>query len=127
MGVVDDIAVLAETDVKAKDKIAQRKSLYSQLQGNISNLEEEVKNQAGTIETLERQLIQAGIRDKIRSAEHEMRKKVVDTSARLKADAAVQKAQKDGQARQLKEIGKNYEKDLKRDAEIKKLQKTDKE
>ena len=56
-----------------------------------------------------------------------MRKKVVDTSARLKADAAVQKAQKDGQARQLKEIGKNYEKDLKRDAEIKKLQKTDKE
>ena len=127
LGVVDDIAVLAETDVKAKDKIAQRKSLYSQLQGNISNLEEEVKNQAGTIETLERQLIQAGIRDKIRSAEHEMRKKVVDTSARLKADAAVQKAQKDGQARQLKEIGKNYEKDLKRDAEIKKLQKTDKE
>ena len=122
LGVVDDIAVLSETDVKAKDKIAQRKSLYSQLQGNIENLEEEVKNQAGTIETLERQLIQAGIRDKVRQAEHEMRKKVVDTSARLKGDAAVQKAQKDGQARQLKEIADTYQKDLKRDQEIKKLQ-----
>ena len=32
LGVVDDIAVLAETDIKNKDKIVERKSLYSQLQ-----------------------------------------------------------------------------------------------
>ena len=38
LGVVDDIAVLAETDVKQKDKIAQRKSLYSQMQSKISSL-----------------------------------------------------------------------------------------
>jgi hypothetical protein len=127
LGVVDDIAVLAETDVKAKDKIAQRKSLYSQLQGQVSQLEDSLKEKTGTIETLERQLVQAGIKDKVRQAEHDMRKQIVDTSAKLKGDAAVQKAQMDEQSRRLKDTQENYRKDLKRDEEIKKLQKTDKE
>ena len=46
LGVVDDIAVLAETDVKQKDKIAERKSLYAQMQKKISSLEKQVKDQA---------------------------------------------------------------------------------
>ena len=45
LGVVDDIAVLAETDVKQKDKIAERKSLYAQMQKKISSLEKQVKDQ----------------------------------------------------------------------------------
>ena len=42
LGVVDDIAVLAETDIRNKDKIVQRKSLYSQLQSQLENLEQGV-------------------------------------------------------------------------------------
>lgn len=112
LGVVDDLAVLAETDIKNKEKIAERKSLYSQLQGQIADLEEQLKNQTGAVETLERQLVQAGIKDKVRQVEHDMRKKLTDTSARLRGDAAVQKANQDSYNRQLKEANKNHEKEL---------------
>jgi len=74
MGIVDDIAVLAETDIKNKDKIAQRKSLYAQLQGQIGQLSEAIKDKDGTIETLERQLVQAGIKGKVMQAEMEITK-----------------------------------------------------
>jgi len=43
----------------------QRKSIYAQLQSQIQSMEESMKDQEGTIETLERQLVQAGIKDKI--------------------------------------------------------------
>tara|TARA_Y100000401_G_scaffold116900_1_gene123870 strand:- start:5747 stop:8026 length:2280 start_codon:yes stop_codon:yes gene_type:complete len=112
LGVVDDLAVLAETDIKNKEKIAERKSLYSQLQGQIADLEEQLKNQTGAVETLERQLVQAGIKDKVRQVEHDMRKKLTDTSARLRGDAAVNKANQDAYNRQLKEANKNHEKEL---------------
>ena len=75
MGVVDDIAVLAETDIKNKEKIVQRKSLYSQLQGQVQQLSEAIKDKDGTIETLERQLVQAGIKGKVQDAEMEIVKK----------------------------------------------------
>ena len=74
LGVVDDIAVLAETDIKHKDKIAQRKSLYSQLQGQIQSMEESIQDKEGTIETLSRQLVQAGIKNKIMQDEVELDK-----------------------------------------------------
>ena len=74
LGVVDDIAVLAETDIKHKDKIAQRKSLYSQLQGQIKSMEETIQDKEGTIETLSRQLVQAGIKNKIMQDEVELDK-----------------------------------------------------
>ena len=75
MGVVDDLAVLAETDIRNKDKIAQRKSTYSKLQGQIQQLSEANKNASGTIETLERQLVQAGIKQKVMQADVEINKK----------------------------------------------------
>ena len=74
LGVVDDIAVLSETDIRNKDKIAERKSAYAQMQSQISGLDEEVKDQAGTIETLERQLVQAGIKQKVMQADMEITK-----------------------------------------------------
>jgi hypothetical protein len=112
LGVVDDIAVLAETDVQNKEKIAERKSLYSQLQGQVQQLEEENKNDKGTIETLQRQLVQAGIKQKVNMAEVEMRKKIVDTGAKVKGDAAVNKANIDLFNKEMKLIKKNYEKQL---------------
>ena len=73
-GVVDDIAVLAETDIRNKEQIAKRKSLYAQMQGQIGQMEEALKDKEGTIETLERQLVQAGIKGKVMQAEMEINK-----------------------------------------------------
>ena len=80
-GVVDDIAVLAETDIRNKEQIAQRKSVYAQLSGQVEQLSEAVKDKDGTIETLERQLVQAGIKTKVMQAEVEINKKKVETKA----------------------------------------------
>jgi hypothetical protein len=114
LGVIDDMAVLAETDVKNKEQIAERKSMLAQLQGQIAQMEEQAKDSAGTIETLERQLVQAGIKDKVRQVEHDMRKKLVDTSAKLKGDAAVNKAQLDMHNKEMqlieREEKKNFDK-----------------
>mgnify|MGYP003133085293 CR=1 FL=1 len=75
LGVIDDIALLAETDIKNKENIVKRKSLYSQLQGQLGQLQEALKDKEGTIETLERQLVQAGIKMKVNQAEIEINKK----------------------------------------------------
>ena len=83
LGVVDDVAVLAETDIRNKEKIMQRKSLYAQLTEQLNQLQESLKDKDGTIETLERQLVQAGIQDKVRNAEAEIRKGVTQTQGRM--------------------------------------------
>ena len=74
-GIVDDIAVLAETDLKNKEQIAQRKSMLAQMQGQVAAMEEQLSDATGTIETLERQLVQAGIKQKVMQAEVEINKK----------------------------------------------------
>jgi len=87
LGVVDDIAVLAETDVRQKDKIAQRKSLYSQMQGQISELSEQVKDKDGQLQTMERQLISAGVKAKVMQVENEMRKTAGDAQLSMRDTA----------------------------------------
>ena len=74
-GIVDDVAVLAETDIKNKEQIAERKSVMAQLQNQVAGMEEQLKDSAGTIETLERQLVQAGIKGKVMQAEMEITRK----------------------------------------------------
>jgi len=74
LGIIDDLAVLAETDIKDKELIAERKSQLAQLQGQVSGLEEQVKDKEVTIETLERKLVQAGIKGKVMQAEMEIDK-----------------------------------------------------
>ena len=83
LGVVDDIVVLAETDIKNKEQIVKRKSLYSQLKGQIGSQEEKIKDQSGTIETLQRQLIQSGIKNKTMQGSMEVGKKVHDTKSSI--------------------------------------------
>ena len=122
LGVIDDIAVLAETDVKNKEGIAQRKSKYAELQGKNAQLEEAIKDKEGTIETLERQMIQLGIKDKVRQAEHDMRKKVVDTSAKIKGDAAVNKANQDRYNYEMALEKQRYKEKLNQDMQNKSLQ-----
>ena len=85
LGIVDDVAVLAETDIKNKENIAKRKSIYSQLSGQVNQLQEAVKDKDGTIETLERQLVQAGIKQKIMQADVEINKKKQETKSKIDA------------------------------------------
>ena len=86
LGVIDDIALLSETDIKNKEQIAQRKSVYSQLQGQLSSSEETIKNLSGTIETLERQLVQAGIKGKVMQASMEVSKKKEEIKSSMNKD-----------------------------------------
>ena len=84
LGVVDDIAVLAETDIRNKSTIAKRKSLYAQLQGQVGQMEEALKDRDGTIETLERQLVQAGIKNQVMQAAVEINKEKEEVKSDIK-------------------------------------------
>ena len=83
-GLIDDIAMLAETDIRGKKRIVERKSLYAQLQSQVAQMDEAIKDKEGTIETLERQLVQAGIKMKVGQASNEIRKDVIETESQQK-------------------------------------------
>ena len=83
-GVVDDVAVLMKTDLPNKEQIMARKSLYAQQQQQIEALEADVKDKSGAVETLKRQLIQAGMKGKVNEADTNMRKTISDHDAELK-------------------------------------------
>ena len=83
-GLIDDIAMIAETDIRNKKQVIERKSVYSQLQGQVSSMEESVKDKEGTIETLQRQLVQAGIKMQVDKGGNEIRKDVLETEAQQK-------------------------------------------
>jgi len=93
MGVIDDIAFLSETDIRNKERIMKRKSLYSQLQGQLRGLEEQIKDQSGTIETLERQLVQAGIKNKVMQASVEINKKKEEVKSEVNKESVNARAQ----------------------------------
>jgi|TARA_R110000765_G_scaffold319454_1_gene411561 hypothetical protein len=80
-GLIDDIAMLSETDIRNKEQIIKRKSVYSQMKSQIDSMEEEMKDMTDTNETLERQIIQAGIKDQIREADKEIYKDKVDSKS----------------------------------------------
>jgi len=103
LGIVDDIAVLAETDIRNKEKIVQRKSLYSQLQSQLEQLQEQVKDREGTIETLSRQLVQAGIKEKVTQGEKQVAKAVMDRQLSEGRSADRTKAESDLQRQMLKQ------------------------
>jgi len=103
LGVVDDIAVLAETDLRNKEQIVQRKSMYAQLQGQVQQLSEAVEDKDGTIETLERQLVQAGIKSKVMQAEVEINKKKEEVKSGLNK----QYVETEGQQKLLRNVLKN--------------------
>jgi|TARA_R100001594_G_scaffold114417_1_gene149250 hypothetical protein len=80
-GLIDDVAMIEQTDIRNKKALMQRKSMYAQMQQQIVGMEEQIKDQEGTIETLERQVIQAGIKDKINEGSKMIDKEVLDTQA----------------------------------------------
>ena len=90
LGVVDDVAVLAETDLKNKENIVKRKSMYAQMQSQLGQMEEALKDKEGTIETLERQLVQAGIKGKVMQATVEINKKKEQVKSGMERVAVAQ-------------------------------------
>ena len=115
MGIVDDIAVLAETDIRNKEQIVKRKSLYSQLQSQIAGLEDQLKKEKGSNETLERQVIQAGIKNKVMQDNVEVNKKTQDAKVNIhKEELETKAAQK-----LLRKTMENQAKDVKQKAENK--------
>ena len=106
-GILDDIAFIAETDIRNKEQLVQRKSLIAQMQQAIEQFKEQVKSLDGDKQTLMRQIMQLEI--KLGTTENllEIRKGVQDTKAGLGALEVIAKSKVD----QEKEL-------MKKDAEI---------
>jgi len=83
-GIVDDIAVLEVMDIKGKEDIIKRKSSLAQMQKAIEEYRENLKDAEGTIETLERMIVQSKIREKYQSEVTKIESAVADHKARLK-------------------------------------------
>jgi len=92
-GLIDDIAMIGETDIRNKKSIVERKSMYSQMQQQIASMEEAMKDKEGTIETLERQLVQAGIKMKVGEGSNQVKKSVLETEAQQKLLRGMLKAE----------------------------------
>ena len=101
-GLIDDIAMIAETDIRNKKQVIERKSVYAQLQGQLQQMEEAMKDREGTIETLERQLVQAGIKMKVGDASNEIRKDVLETESQQKLLRGLMQAEFDKMRDQMK-------------------------
>ena len=111
-GLIDDIAMIAETDIRNKKQIIERKSMYSQLQGQVQSMEEAIKDKEGTIETLQRQLVQAGIKMKVGTASNEIRKDVLETEAQQKLLRGMLKVEFEKMRDQMKMDMENTAKDV---------------
>ena len=129
MGVVDDVAVLAETDIKNKKNIIERKSLYAQLSGQVNQLSEALKDREGTIETLERQLVQAGIKQKVMQADVEINKKKEEVKSKMEKEGVKTESEQTMTRRAIAQDAalvnaragdalQNYKKDLDREKQV---------
>ena len=83
-GLIDDIAMLEQTDIRNKKAIVQRKSIYSQMQQQLSSYEEQMKEMQRDNEALERKVVQAGIKDKINEGSKIVDKQLTETVAEQK-------------------------------------------
>ena len=72
-----------------------------------------MKDKDGTIETLERQLVQAGIKDKVRTGSMESEKSVLDTQAQQKLLRNLMKGDYDTARKQLQMDMKEVARDVK--------------
>ena len=108
-GLIDDIAMIAETDIRNKKGVVERKSMYAQMQNQIKQMEESMKDKEGTIETLERQLVQAGIKMKVGTAANEVRKDVLTTEAQQKLLRGMLKTEFDAAKKEIQQQVKKAE------------------
>jgi hypothetical protein len=119
MGVIDDIALLAETDIRNKEQIASRKSMYSQMQGQLGQQEEQIKDLSGTIETLERQLVQAGIKGKVSEAAIEINRQKEQVKSAIKDGFTETEAKQKVLRASMQQHAETVEAQLDADAKVK--------
>ena len=101
-GLIDDIAMIAETDIRNKESIIKRKSVYMQLRNQIEQLQGVLTDREGAIETLERQLVQSGINTKVQNANMKIQKDLLDTEA---AQSMLRDKLKNDTTAKIKELG----------------------
>ena len=106
-GIIDDIAMLAQTDLPNKEEIAKRKSLYSQMQQQIQGLTDQLKQFEGDKDTLMRMVMQRDIKLgtneellKMRAATQDVKATAKGVKAAVDAEATVASAQITGQEEQ---------------------------
>ena len=80
-GLIDDVAMIQETDIRNKEAVIERKSIYMQLRNRLDELESVVVDREGTIETLERQLVQLNIKSKSQDANMRTEKDLLASEA----------------------------------------------
>jgi len=107
LGIIDDIAFLSKADIPDKEDIIERNSIYSKMKSTIDQLEKELKDKEGKLQTLERQLIQAGIKGKVAMADKEVDRSKTETKMMQKL---VQERMRDELKMMRSEIGKEIEK-----------------
>ena len=83
-GLIDDIAMIEVTDIRNKKQLLKRKSLYTEMQNQLAQMEENMKELQGENETLERQIVQAGIKLKINEGDKKTQQQVLQTEAEQK-------------------------------------------
>ena len=76
-GLIDDIAMLAQTEIRGK-------SIYSQLKSQVESLENALKESQGSVDTLQRQVVQAGIRHQVDVGTQEVDREVMLSKAQQK-------------------------------------------
>ena len=118
-GLIDDIAMIAETDIRNKKQLVNRKSVYSQLQSQLEQMQESMKDKDGTIDTLSRQLVQAGIKNKVSEANQQVNRELVDTEGQQKLLRSMMQGEfqmaKRELSRELKSIANEAKIDAKKD------------
>ena len=85
--------------------------MYAQMQSQMEQMQDTIKNQSGTIETLERQVVQAGIKAKIQEGEQLVNKEVTQTQAEQKLLQRMMKGEADLQKKEMKLANKNVARD----------------
>ena len=106
-GLIDDIAMVEVTDIRNKKQLLKRKSLYQDMQSQLAQMEQQMKEMQGENETLERQIVQAGIRLKINEADVKAQKQYIQTEGEQKLTRQIMKM---AQAESKKKAVENKEK-----------------
>lgn len=101
-GILDDIAFVAETDIRNKEQLMERKSMVAQMQKAVESMKEEIKSLSGDKQTLMRQIMQLEIKLGEASDKLESRKDVQDTKAALTVLEGVAKSEVEKEKQLLK-------------------------
>ena len=84
-GITDDIETIKHIgDISDKEGLIKRKSIYSQLSGRVEQLENELKKTTGDLQTAQREVVSARIKNKVLTGGMESHKDVIETEGQQK-------------------------------------------